>query len=256
MLLLAQALAQSPSAEDLRVAWTGALPALQAHSEMPVVTLDQQAFELMAQGEVYRYRRQESESVDTAVGVAFVPYPVEDLWLGAIDDVHQHLSDGLTETWLPGTVPGHKVLYQHFDVPAPFDDRHWVIIIESNQALYEATSGVVWERTWDLDPRGIDALADVPADTVPEPEAALWTPVNRGGWQLIPVEGGSLVVYQVSSDIGGHIPDDLVVRFALASLGSMIGHLAELGAATPAHYVGDHFLIVRPDGSPIPARPS
>ncbi len=221
---------------------------------MPVITLDEEAFETLARGEVVRYRRTESETVDGAVGVAWVPYPAEDLWLGAIDDVHQHLAEGLTETWLPGTVPGHKVLYQHYDVPPPFSDRHWVVVIENNPALYEASDGVVWERTWDLDSRNTEALLDVPPGTVENPEEALWTPVNRGGWLLIPAEGGTIVVYQVSSDIGGNIPEELVVRFAMASLGSMIDHLQTLAQQTPDHYVGDHFLIVRPDGTPIPTR--
>jgi hypothetical protein len=254
MLLLSIALAEDPSAETLRAVWVESLPALQAHSRMPVITLEEGAFDELAKGEVVRFRRQESDTVDGAVGVAWVPYSPEDLWLGAIDDVHQHLADGLTEQWLPGTVPGHKVLYQHFDVPAPFDDRHWVIVIDSNKPLYEASSSVIWERTWDLDERGTAALEDVPEDTVEAPEDALWTPVNRGGWLMIPCEGGSLIVYQVSSDIGGNIPEEMVVRFAMASLGGMIGHLEELAQATPEHYVDDHFVILRPDGQPIPTR--
>ena len=255
MLLLNLALAaEAPDAEALYKVWVNALPALEAGSRMPLAQLDEEAFEQMARGDVYRYRRPESDIVDGAVGVAWVPYPVEDLWLGAIDDVHQHLADGLTETWLPGTVPGHKVLYQHFDVPAPFEDRHWVIVIDSNRPLYTSSGGLIWERTWVLDPRGDDALKDVPEGTVDDPSTAIWTPVNHGGWLLIPAEGGSIVVYQVSTDIGGNIPEELVVRFAMASLGSMIEHLEELAKNTPEHYVGDHFVILNPGGEPIPTR--
>ena len=153
-------------------------------------------------------------------------------------------------------MPGHKVLYQHLDLPFPFSDRHWVIIIENTAGLHAATGGAVWERVWDLDPRGQAALSEVPAALQAELgegfTEAIVTPVNAGGWYFLPTEGGVLTIYQVRTVIGGNIPDELVVRYALSTLDELIEHVAELAERAPSHYGAAHYPIVRPDGSAIP----
>ena len=255
MFLLTTIAMANPSSEELQACWADQLPRLDEHGRLPRPALSDDQWATVAEGQVARWRQQVDDEIDGAVGVGYLDQPLELVWLGALDDVHDHLVDGLTEVWLEGTKPGYKVLYQHYDVPQPFADRHWVVVVQNNPPLYRATDGDVWERVWDLDERGISSLEAVPEDTVEDPDAALWTPVNQGGWILMRCGEGSLVTYQVRTDIGGNIPEELVVRFAMAGLDSMIEHLGELAHNQATHYVGDHFDIVRPDGTPLPKYP-
>lgn len=251
----AEAADKAPSGAELEAAWASVAPALTEHGRVPVPSLTSDQWAEVSAGKVVRWRQEVVGAVDGAVGVGWLPHANEHIWVGALDDVHNHLTEGLTEVWLEGTEPGHKVLYQHYDVPAPFADRHWVVVVEHNPDVFEATDGAVWERAWTLDERGPSALEDVPSGTVPDPDEALWTPVNQGGWTLVPAGEGSIVVYQVRSDIAGNIPEELVVRFALSSLDQMVGYLSELAGGVPDHYVGDHFSITRPDLQPLPTYP-
>lgn len=190
-------------------------------------------------------------TVDRVVGLALVSEPVEQVWIGVIDDVHASLVEGLTERQLPGTTPSRKVLYQALDLPFPFSDRHWVLQIESNAVLYASTGA--WERSWSLDPRGTAALVDVDASVRLPLDDAVWTPENDGGWLMVPVSGhGTLVVYQARTDIGGVIPDDLVTRYALARLDEMVAQTAALAERATSHYVGNHYVIYGPDTVPVP----
>ncbi len=190
-------------------------------------------------------------TVDRVIGVALLPLPVEQVWIGILDDVHASLVEGLTERQLRGTTPGHKRLYQALDLPFPLNDRHWILGIQSNAELYAGTGA--WERTWSLDPGGPAALLEVEHGVLLSPDDAVWTPENDGGWLLVPVKDhGTLVVYQARTDIGGFVPDDLVARYAVARLDEMITQVMELGQRAPGHYVGDHFPIHGPDDLPLP----
>ncbi|MCB9758399.1 MAG: hypothetical protein H6739_01030 [Alphaproteobacteria bacterium] len=251
-LLTAAWAADPPTPEALASAWAAVTPVIAAEGRLPLPPLSAKHWQDIADGEVVKLRMDGGAGADRAVGVGWLPYPIDAVWVGVLDDVHDDLVSGLSETWLPGTVPGHKVLYQHLDLPRPFSDRHWVIIIENTRRLYAVSGGAVWERTWDLDPRGDAALQDVPPGFVEGFDTAIVTPVNEGGWYLVPAEGGVLVVYQVRTVVGGNIPDELIVRYALATLDELIAHVGELAARAPNHYVGDHYGIVRPDGAEIP----
>jgi hypothetical protein len=190
-------------------------------------------------------------TVDRVIGLALVPQPVDQVWIGILDDVHASLVEGLTERQLPGTTPSKKVLYQALDLPFPFNDRHWILVITSNAALHSGTGA--WERTWSLDPRGLAGLADVDPKIRLSPDDAVWTPENDGGWLLVPVPGhGTLVVYQARTDIGGVIPDELVTRYAMSQLDEMVAQTEALAERAPAHYVAHHYVIYGPDGLAMP----
>ncbi|MCB9741463.1 MAG: hypothetical protein H6740_02540 [Alphaproteobacteria bacterium] len=246
----------TPAPEALAEALAAQTAVIEAEGRLPLPALSAAQWAEVAAGEVVKLRRTDADGVDTAIGVGFVPHPIDQVWVGVLDDVHDDLVSNLSETWLPGTTPGHKVLYQHLDLPMPFSDRHWVIIIENTRGLHAASGGAVWERVWDLDPRGAAAFEDVPAELVQRLGSgftdAIVTPINAGGWYFIPTAGGVLTIYQVRTDIGGNIPDELVVRYALSTLDELIEHVAELPARAPAHYRGTTTPIVRPDGSAIP----
>lgn len=252
--------ASPPSAEALQSAWGAVQPALRAHARLPTPSFTAAQWQALAAGEVVRQRVPTTDGVDRAVGAAWLPHSIDAIWIGVLDDVHDDLVSGLSETWLPGSTSELKRLYQHLDLPAPFSDRHWVIRITSTRALYEASGGAVWERSWDLDPAGPAALAELPAEFLagpdaPELEGAVWTPVNEGGWTLVPAAGGVLVLYQVRTVIGGNIPDEVVLRYALSTLDELVLHVGELAARAPQHYRAGHYVVRRPDQSPIAAWP-
>ena len=207
--------------------------------------------EAIAGGGVAKLRVRE-EGADRAVGLTWMPHPPDAIWLAIQDDKHSTMVKGLSELQLDGTRPGFKVLYQHLDLPFPFNDRHWVLHLWNNEALFSAGP---WERIWALDPRVEGALVDLPADWRERHEGALWTPVNEGGWWLFPGEGGTLVVYQVRTSIGGAVPEELVLRYAMSTLDEMMAHIDGRAAEIPGHYDAAHFSILRPDGAPIPPWP-
>lgn len=244
-----------PDPRALESAWRAVTPVITQSGKLPLPTLSGADFDDIASGDIIKQRAGKKGEVDRAIGIGWLPYSVDAVWVGVLDDVHDDLVSGLTETWLPGTTADRKILYQHLDLPMPVSDRHWVIIIENTRALHAASNGGVWERTWDLDPRGDAALAEVPAGLVKDPASAIVTPVNDGGWYLVPAEGGVLVVYQVRTVIGGNIPDELVVQYAMSTLDELITHVGELAARAPTHYRAGHYAITRPDGSAIPPWP-
>jgi hypothetical protein len=256
--ILADAAAASPDPAALGAAWAEVEPSLRAKGRLSVPSFTEADWAKIAKGEILKRRLPSAGAIDAALGVGFLPYGIDAVWVGILDDVHDDLVEGLSETWLPGTTPHSKRLYQHLDLPAPFDDRHWAIRVQNTQALHAATAGKAWERVWAIDPAGQGALNELPssfltAPDAPNPNEALWTPVNEGGWTLVPAQGGVIVVYQVRTDIGGNIPDELVLQYALSTLDELIEHVGELAARAPSHYRLGHYDIVRPDGARVPA---
>ncbi len=256
LLWLSSSTLAAPEALALAGRWEGFRAEAAGAARLALPAFSAKEWATVAQGDVVK-RRIRGEvgvsgmTVDRVVWLAFVPTPVAQVWIGVIDDVHASLVEGLVERQLPGTRPGHKVLYQSLDLPFPFNDRHWVLQIDSNAALFAATGA--WERSWSLDPRGLGALVDVPADVLLPEDDAVWTPENDGGWLMVPVPGeGTLVVYQARTDIGGVIPDDLVTRYAIARLDEMMAQTSALAARAPSHYVGDHYVIHDPSAVPVP----
>lgn len=253
LLLLTIAAAQDLLApQGMGLKWDQAKPLLVEHSKGHVPELSAEDLARLRSGKTIGRRLESTGEVDGALGMAFMPLSTEAVWVGGLDDKHAQLAAGLTEVWLPGTNQERKILYQHLDVPAPFSDRHWVVQIRSNQALYAASEGQIWERYWDLDPRPLSELMlELPEGAIELDEDTLTTPVNRGRWTIIPVEGGVFVLYEVHTDIGGPVPEELMVRFAMLSLDQFMGTLQEVGTRAPEHYSGTHYIIRRPDNSPI-----
>lgn len=253
MLLLLLAFVWAQETPDSHYSeWEGALPSLNEHSKGHVPTLSQDEVKRLRSGKTIGRRLASEGEVDGALGIAFMPLSTEAVWVGGLDDQHAQLAAGLTEVWLPGTNLERKILYQHLDVPAPFSDRHWVVQIRSNAPLYAASEGKIWERYWDLDPRPLSELMlELEEGAVDLEDDTLTTPVNRGRWTIVQVSDGVYVLYEVYTDIGGPVPEELMVRFAMLSLEQFMGTLEEVGTKAPEHYAGDHYLIRRPDLSPI-----
>lgn len=249
LFLVSGALAAPPDAQTLVAAWADWQPVLQAHARIPI-QLDDQDLARVARGDVARERTQ-LQGIDRVVGAVWTDRPRDALWVAIIDDTCDKLIDGLTEIHLPPERSGQKLLYQHLAVPWPFTDRQWIIDIRNNADLYASSGSAGWERTWALADLQEQRRAAVPDPELPAPDA-IWTPTNEGGWVLLEVGAGTLLIYHARADVGGAIPDDLSTRFALATLKGMLLHVVERSAEIPAHYGGDHPPISRPDGSEVP----
>ena len=232
----------APPADELARRIEANSAALAAHGQH-AITLDAKDLAEIAAGRVVR-RRARVEGADQAIGAIWSDSPIDALWLSILDDTHFKLVKGLFEEQLPGTAKGRKFLYQHVDMPWPIRNRQWVLDIDNNAALYKATSGKVWERTWTL---ADSALAKSPR------EDAIWVSLNEGGWQIYSWPDGVLLIYHVRASMDGWISDDLVTRYALSTLKDMLQEIDTRAGTMAAHYNAAHPRLVRPDGSQIPA---
>lgn len=177
------------------------------------------------------------------MGATWSPLSREAIWLAVLDDTHDTLVKILSERTLYYTEDGRKVLYQHLDLPWPISDRQWVIEIWNNAKLTEATDNQIWERVWNL--------TDSSSMKHPDPEA-IWAPMTDGAWLFIPALGGTLVIYHVRSTVGGAIPDEVVTRWALATIDEMIVHAVTRAEEIPTHYDAKHFSINGGNNQPVP----
>jgi len=239
MFICQTALAQ-PQAGELAQVWSTHHATITAHTEAPILLSDED-FDVVARGGVAK-RRLSQNGPDRAIGVAWTPHSRAAVWVAIIDDIHNTMVEGLTEQRLGAGEAGVKLLYQRLDFPWPLNDRQWVIEIENDPRLAKATANQVWSRTW--------SLSDHRAPGVADPEA-LWAPTLDGGWLAIDVEGGTLIVYQARTTVGGVVPDGLVTSWAMSTLDEMLGNLFARAAEIPEHYTPDHDPIQGGDGRPI-----
>jgi hypothetical protein len=230
-----------PDIEELTQALALANGALADHAVHPI-ELTPAELEVIAGGGVAR-RRESLDGADRVLGATWTPASRDALWIAIQDDKHFTLVQGLVDEQLPSTTD-EKLLYQRIDLPWPIADRQWVIAIRNNAALWEATGGTVWERTWSL---------SATRGATNESANAVWISVNDGGWLLADAAGGTLLAYHVRSVVDGNIPDEVAAQWAFATLESMLTDIVERAAAVPAHYHAEHVPILRPDGSVIPA---
>ena len=239
-MFLCQSVLAQPGAGELAQAWGEHHATITAHTEAPILLSDDD-FAVVAAGGVAK-RRLSQDGPDRAIGVAWTPHPRPAVWVAIIDDVHNTMVDGLTEHRLGSSETGGKLLYQRLDFPWPLNDRQWVIEIKNDPSLARATANRVWSRAW--------SLSTHTAPEVAEPEA-LWAPMLDGGWLAIDVGGGTLIVYQARTTVGGVIPDGLVTRWAMSTLDEMLTNLFHRAGEIPGHYTADHAPIRGGDGHPI-----
>ena len=189
-------------------------------------------------------------STDRVVGAAWSALPRDALWVTILDDACHTLVKGLTERHLAPELPGQKILYQHLRLPWPLSARQWIIDIRNNDSLYHSSAGGLWERTWTLAERREERAAMIGEAGFPEP-GAVWTPLNEGGWLLLDVGEGTLLVYHGRADVGGAVPAELSTRFALSTLEELLRGVIERAEQVSGHYRTGHTPVVRPDGSAI-----
>jgi len=218
-----------PSIDELQIHWAKLQPQIDRFAVHPIA-LTQNDFVAVSRGKVTK-RRIREPGPDRALGMMWTAIDRNQIWIAILDDIHDKLVSSLTEKRLGPSETGHKLLYQHLNLPWPVQDRQWVVEIQNNVEVAQQTNGMVWERSWDL----------ASPSLVSEPDAdAVWVPVSNGSWLLMPMDGGTLVIYHTRSAIGGRIPDDVVTRWAMATLDEMMLHIAERSEQIPKHYQGNH----------------
>ena len=241
----------NPTAAELAAAWKDLADSGQRSPRYALPLPTAADWRQLADGAVITRRARTDEGGGNRVlAMRFIDQPPVMVWLAILDGRHADLPAEYSE-WPLKVEPTAKTLYQHLDLPFPIADRHWIIAAQSNGELYTRSAKTAWERSWDLDPRGEAALADLPASVREAAGSSIWTPKNRGAWLLLAVGWGTLATYQLETDIGGWLPDDLVTAFALSTLKSLVDKTAALADREAVHYNAAHFPIYAPDGTPI-----
>ena len=230
-LICGRAAAQTatPSIDELQQHWSEIAPHI-AQTAVHPITLTQTDFVAVAKGKIAK-RRIREPGPDRALGMMWTAIDRNQIWIAILDDVHDKLVSSLTEKRLGHSEAGHKLLYQHLNLPWPVQDRQWIVEIRNNVEIAKQTNGILWERSWDL---ANPSLADE------SDSEAVWVPTSNGSWLLMTLGGGTLVIYHTRSAIGGRIPDDVVTRWAMATLDEMMLHIAERSVDIPNHYRGNH----------------
>jgi len=229
-----------------------------AHYSLPPLT--ERQISQLQRGKVVRIREvpEEDDAPQRVVGLIATAHSKEALWL-SLRDRHWTAAAELTEVLLEGESSWPRIWYQHLDAPRPFADRHYVLRIEDNPGLAQATGGACWEHWWTLKDDGPEvarlALASgrIPGLDLAKTEGAVYVPVNDGAWLVCEVEGGQTVLgYHVRFVAGGRIPDRLIADYGMATLGTVLRKVVERAADVREHYSGDHYAIPGGDGPDIP----
>ena len=168
------------------------------------------------------------DSVDTSrigvIGLKIVEAPRLLVWLALTTD-SEELDGRLTRAVLDEGPAGSIVRYQHIDLPWPIRDRHWVIRVENNIDIADASSGLVWERRWELHAHGKKLIDSAHANgtivglTRRSLDRSVYLPTNRGSWTLVDLGNGTTLVSAYADvKLGGLFPDGLVRSFTKREL--------------------------------------
>jgi len=243
-LLLATAARAATTAGSLEAAWSADAPSIAKHGPIPI-ELSAEDYAELAVGESVAHRV-DTETGSFATGAVWVEAPVSAAWIAIQDSKDRPLGRDLFHEVLPGETPGHRLTYMRMELSWPVSDRQWVAELAHNRALFDATGGRVWQRRWTLaDP----ALAPHPT------EDAIWLPASEGAWTLIGVDGGTLCLFAIRTEMGGAIPESISRSFAISTVKKGLGALVTNASDMPTHYRGDHEVVVTPDNVPIPLSP-
>jgi hypothetical protein len=234
-------------------------------TQLPTLTSEQ--FKDLLKGKVVKIRRGHTtpppglpagERAERVYGMMIFEQPRANVWIAAMDPHYVTLSI-LKELRLASDSDGGCVWYQHLKLPWPISDRHWTIALGRTPALTDSTGGVVWEQRWRLADNGLQlgleavTAGRVPGLTLEVAQKSVYTPVNEGSWTAFTLsEDRTLLVYYVSSSVGGSISDDIVADFATATLDKLFKVLTERGATIASHYIEGHEPLFGGDGKPIP----
>lgn len=257
----AGAAGRAPLGPAGEAALSEAVGSFNARARFPLPKLSAAERQALLAGELVRVFDQPSGAAEAprrATGLLIVNQPRDAVWV-AVMDPHYVQSDQATEVRVAFEAPDRSRWYGIMDLPRPFADRHWIVDVDNNHPLAQASDNKAWEHPWRLRPEGPSELPSLLAsgklkgiseDAVAE---AVYTPVNHGAWLVIALdEHHTLLGYHATSVVGGSIPESLVARFVHASLSSMLRGAAERAAErVRGHYIDGHKPIVGGDGKPV-----
>jgi len=233
-----------------------ALAEFNAHARFPLPVLQDDQVERLAAREVVRVRvvPEDRDLPQTIAGLIVVDLPRETVW-GALRDPHLAKTTEMHEAQLSEHSYAPSRFYAYLELPWPFTPRQWVIDVEDNYALAEATGNRCWEHAWDGNPDQERIGAEVVSSgRYPEldpdvAQGAIWLDYNRGGWIVISLPGGqTLVGYHVTTVLGGNISDKLVADFSMMRMKKLMLEVDDAAWEARLHFVGDHEPVMGADG--------
>lgn len=241
------------------------LEAFNRQARNPLPQLQPQQLQRLTAGEPVRMRHKQPEPgvPQRAIALQWVELPRDDLWV-AIQDPH---FAGLGNTLeLRLTAEGEKptMWFGFLDLPWPLKDRQWVVEVWDHLPGEGDPDLDAWEHGWHLARQGWPLAqrairqGKVEGLSVERSSKAILTPLNHGAWVMIAMDDAStLLAFHASFEIGGSVPDRLVVSNTLRSLERLLEGVVERAKTrVPKHYVGDHTVLLGVDGQPIPPRPT
>jgi len=232
-----------------------------AVAHFPVPTPSATQLQALAGGEVLRMVERRDDGNLRLVAMLASPIPKVNTWL-ATQDPHYGGEDDAIETNV--RLGRHwGVWYALLDLPRPFEDRHWVIKSWDNVELAKSSGGAIWEHPWALKAAELPAVrqkvADgkVPGLTLATFDAAVLTPVNEGAMAMLDLpRGHSLFIYHATTDIGGAVPQRLVVEYVRSKAEQNLRRIeARARDDVPKHYRGAHPPVRGCDGADVPPMP-
>ena len=165
--------------------------------------------------------------------------------------------DSVTQAMLERRENGSYVKYQHLDLPWPIANRHWVILVDKDVGLAEASGGRVWRHQWSLVDDGPQRIRDaihegsITSLRDSDMRRTVYLPSNRGAWTLVKLSAHqTLVAAWYDFDLGGLFPGPLVRAFMSRQLRAGLGSIDELVAGVDRSYTGSR-VIQDGCGSPI-----
>lgn len=230
------------TADDLATAWSNIERAVLEHATFQPGALDASVWDAVAAGKVHRL-----QGAEGVRGVGVLKVSRAAAWLSLTDDTPVNPPSGLTQAAWGGSWAGSKYLYQHLDLPWPFQDRHWVSYTQTNVHL--GTLGV-WERNWRNAPEQLPAARSKTDGSLFD--TSLGIPVNRGSWMLVSLSPNeTLGVYQARVQLGGELPEGAADKYASVSLPDFFRSIELNANSMYRRYVSN---CVQPggDGVPIP----
>lgn len=237
-----------------------ALAAYNGSARYALPRLDGAQRRRIAEGELVRLRHKQATPglPQQALGLVWVDVPRDDLWI-ASQDRHFPGLDETVEFRLTQEGVEPVLWYGFVDLPWPMKNRQWVVEVWDNLTLAASPEVDAWEHGWQVARQGWPMAQDAirrgrVADMTEQRSAkALFIPVNRGAWVMIQMpDGGTLLGFHATFEIGGSVPDRLVVSNTLRGLERLLNDVIERARTeVRGHYVGDHPVLLGGDGQPI-----
>ncbi len=229
------------------------------HASFPVPELDATQLERLDSGEVVKLRLpRDGDNPVGAMALVLTEQSKENMWLSSLDD-DQPYPDDFMMHMLPTLGSELQRWYGFMDVPAPFDDRHFVVRTTINESLHDKTGGSMWERWWVLDTSGEQAMRGVIEAggftrlDLDRFEDAVFLPANRGAWIFLDLPDGRLLfAYHTAAALGGVVPDRLVTGYLYRGLDDIMARTMKRAAEMKSHYVGGHEVLMSGTGKPLP----